>query len=109
MLFNKFFALSALTSLAAATALPGGGGGSSSGGSDVQCCQQTTKASDPAAAGVLALLGIVLQDLNVLVGLNCSPITVIGGGNGACSGTTVTCTDNSHGGLINIGCVPVTI
>ncbi|KAF9257596.1 fungal hydrophobin [Marasmius fiardii PR-910] len=113
MFFNKFFALSALATLAAATAVPrtggGGGGGGESGGSDVQCCQQTTQASDPAAAAVLGLLGIVLQDLNVLVGLNCSPITVIGGGNGPCSGTTVTCTDNSHGGLINIGCVPVTI
>ncbi|KAF9269335.1 fungal hydrophobin [Marasmius fiardii PR-910] len=111
MLFNKFFALSAFATLAAATAVPrnDGGGGSGSSGGDVQCCQQVQSASSSSAAAILGLLGIILQDTNVLVGLNCSPITVIGGGNGACSGTTVTCTDNSHGGLINIGCVPVTI
>ncbi|KAF9269334.1 fungal hydrophobin [Marasmius fiardii PR-910] len=112
MLLNKFFALSALATLAAATTFPRGGGGG--GGSEpvcpgLQCCQQSVQASDPAATTLLDLLDIVLQDLNVLVGLNCSPITVIGGGNGACSQTTVICNDNSHGGLINIGCIPVTI
>lgn len=103
MLFNKLFTLSALTILAAATGTP-----PPPPPTGVQCCQAVTQADSLAAAGVLALLGIVLQDLNVLVGLNCSPITVIGG-SGACSGKTVTCTDNSHGGLIDIGCVPVTI
>ncbi|KAK1222958.1 hypothetical protein PQX77_014158 [Marasmius sp. AFHP31] len=114
MYFTKFFALSAITTLAVATAVKrtGGGGGGEGGGEEppVQCCQSVTKASDPSAAAVLAAIGVIVDDVNVLVGLNCSPITVIGGGNGACSGgTTVTCTDNSHGGLINIGCVPVTI
>ncbi|KAG7094371.1 hypothetical protein E1B28_007972 [Marasmius oreades] len=109
MLFNKFFALSALTTLAAATALPRGGGGG--GDSDTQCCKQLVPASDKSAAAILGLLGIVLQDLTVIVGLNCSPITVIGSNNGACSdgSNTVNCDDNSHGGLISIGCVPVTI
>ncbi|KAF9257582.1 fungal hydrophobin [Marasmius fiardii PR-910] len=107
MLFNKFFALSVVTTLAAATALPGGGGGGGDNGD--RCCEQVQQANSAAAAGVLATLGIVLQDLNVLVGLNCSPITVVGGGNGACSQTTVNCVDNSHGNLISIGCVPITI
>ncbi|KAL0567377.1 hypothetical protein V5O48_014615 [Marasmius crinis-equi] len=116
MLFSKFFALSAMTTLAAATSIAkrGGGEGGGDGGSGsscpaVQCCESATQASDPSAAAVLGALGIVLDDLNVLVGLNCSPITVIGGGNGACSSTTVYCEDNSHGNLISIGCVPVTI
>ncbi|KAF9260888.1 hypothetical protein L218DRAFT_871219, partial [Marasmius fiardii PR-910] len=96
-----------------ATAVPRNDGGGS-GESSPQCCQQVTKASGQSAAGVLALLGIVRQDLNVLVGLNCSPITVVGGGitdfhNLFSSGTSVSCTDNSHGGLIDIGCVPVTV
>ncbi len=51
------------------------------------------QSSDPAIASQLGLLGIILSGLNVLVGLDCSPITVIGGS--GCSGTTVTCTDNS--------------
>ncbi|KAL0579505.1 hypothetical protein V5O48_002489 [Marasmius crinis-equi] len=116
MLFSKLFALSAMTTLAAATAITkrgGGGGGGDSGSSGscpaVQCCKTVTKASDPAAAGIIGLLGIVINDLNVGVGLNCSPITIIGGGNGACSSTTVYCEDNSHGNLISLGCLPITI
>ncbi|KAK1222959.1 hypothetical protein PQX77_014159 [Marasmius sp. AFHP31] len=113
MYFTKFFALSAITTLAAATAVVkrtgGGGGGEGSCSNTLQCCESTTTASDPAAAGVLAAIGVIVDDLNVLVGLNCSPITVVGGGNGACSKTTVICKDNSHGNLISVGCVPVTI
>ncbi|KAL0563591.1 hypothetical protein V5O48_018475, partial [Marasmius crinis-equi] len=73
-----------MTTLAAATASvkrTGGGGGESCPG--LKCCQSTSTASDPATAGILAGLGIVVQDVNALLGLNCSPITVIGGGNGA--------------------------
>ncbi|KDQ53856.1 hypothetical protein JAAARDRAFT_38816 [Jaapia argillacea MUCL 33604] len=76
----------------------------------IQCCNTVETASDPAAAGILALLGIVLQDLTTEVGLTCSPITAIGVGSGSsCSASPVCCTDNSHGGLISIGCVPVTL
>ncbi|KAG7094693.1 hypothetical protein E1B28_001840 [Marasmius oreades] len=108
MLFNKFFALSALTTLAAATAVPRNGGGGDSG---TQCCQQVTQASDPAVAVILKSIGVVLQNLDVLVGLDCSPITVIGSNNGACAdgSNTVNCDDNSHGTLISIGCVPVSV
>ncbi|KAL0572949.1 hypothetical protein V5O48_009021 [Marasmius crinis-equi] len=99
-----------MTTLAAATAVvkrTGGGGGEGTCTSGVRCCDSTAKASDPAAAGALAAMGVVLQDLNVLVGLNCSPVTVVGSGNGACSKTTVYCEDNSHDNLISIGCIPI--
>ncbi|KAE9407610.1 fungal hydrophobin [Gymnopus androsaceus JB14] len=62
-----------------------------------------------AATEELDVLGIVLQDLDVLVGLTCSPITVIGASGGSCSAQAVCCQDNSHGTLISIGCVPVTL
>ncbi|KDQ55666.1 hypothetical protein JAAARDRAFT_195498 [Jaapia argillacea MUCL 33604] len=76
----------------------------------IQCCDTVESASSSGAAAILGLLGIVLQDLDVLVGLTCSPITVIGvGSGGACSANPVCCTDNSYGGLISIGCVPVTL
>nr|ADX07291.1 putative hydrophobin 2 [Flammulina velutipes] len=62
---------------------------------DLQCCNTITKGKDPAAAGILALLGVVLQDVNVDVGLTCSPITVIGGGGGSCNANPVCCENNS--------------
>ncbi|KAJ4485531.1 hydrophobin 2 [Lentinula aciculospora] len=65
-------------------------------------------ANSAAAATFLSLFGIVLQDLNVDVGLTCSPITVIGTSS-SCSAQAVCCEDNSHGGLVSIGCVPVTL
>lgn len=45
---------------------------------------------------MLGLLGIVVDGIDALVGLTCSPITVIGVGSGnSCSGTTVCCENNS--------------
>ncbi|KAG7087828.1 hypothetical protein E1B28_013767 [Marasmius oreades] len=115
MLFNKVFAVSALSTLAAATAVERRGGGQDNTQcSGLRCCQQVGSATDPSiitqatSLGVLSVLAGLLA--SVEVGLNCSPITVIGGDNGACSGgTTVICNDNSHGNLISVGCVPVTI
>ncbi|OJT15002.1 Hydrophobin-1 [Trametes pubescens] len=71
----------------------------------VQCCNSVEKASNPVASILLGLLGIVLGP-DVVVGLTCSPISVIGVGSGSCSANTVCCENNSHGGLISIGCIP---
>lgn len=84
------------------------------------------QASSTAAGLLLGLLGIVLDDLNVLLGLNCSPITVIGASGSSCSSQVVCCADNAvvssefvrsrsgmgsdsffQGGLISIGCIPI--
>ncbi|KAF7792898.1 hypothetical protein EIP86_004000 [Pleurotus ostreatoroseus] len=73
----------------------------------IQCCNEVKSASDPAASALLGLLGIVLSDLDVLVGLTCSPITIIGAGSGSCSANAVCCENNSFEGLISIGCLPV--
>ncbi|KAI0737143.1 fungal hydrophobin-domain-containing protein [Daedaleopsis nitida] len=108
-MFAKLFTVASLAILAAATPAPNSGSGSGSTPPATQCCSAVEKASSPSATALLGLLGIVLSDLNVLVGLNCSPITVVGVGSGACSTNTVSCQDNSHGGLISIGCVPVTL
>ncbi|KAI0738058.1 fungal hydrophobin [Daedaleopsis nitida] len=76
----------------------------------IQCCQSTETAGSTAGSALLGLLGVAVQDLNVLLGVNCSPITVIGvGTGGSCNAQTVCCQDNSHGGLVSIGCVPVTL
>ncbi|CDO71947.1 hypothetical protein BN946_scf184940.g94 [Trametes cinnabarina] len=103
-------AISALPLLAAATPLETRGGGSGSGSCStgtLQCCGSTEEASSPAAAKLLGLLGIVLQDVDVLLGLDCSAITVVGVGSGSgCSAQTVCCEDTSNS-LVSIGCLPV--
>ena len=86
-MFSKLTILiSTFTILAAATPFPGGGSGgeapSSCTTAPIQCCQSTGKASDPAIAKVLGGLGVAVEDVNVLVGLTCTPISVIGVGSG---------------------------
>ncbi|KIK58534.1 hypothetical protein GYMLUDRAFT_202384 [Collybiopsis luxurians FD-317 M1] len=82
-----------------------GSGGCSTG--PIQCCDSTETAGSSAGSLILGLLGIVVQDLNVLLGINCSPITVVGVGSNGCSAQTVCCEDNAVGGLISIGCIPI--
>ncbi|KIK58521.1 hypothetical protein GYMLUDRAFT_202365 [Collybiopsis luxurians FD-317 M1] len=72
----------------------------------VQCCDSTATAGSGLGSLVLGLLGIVVDDLDVLLGIDCSPITIIGVGS-TCSAQTVCCEDNAVGGLISIGCIPI--
>ncbi|KAJ3863222.1 hydrophobin 2 [Lentinula novae-zelandiae] len=109
MQFKFAFVSAVLATLAVATPAPRDEPASSCSTGPVQCCNSVESASSEGAAGLLGLLGIVLQDLNVDVGLTCSPITVIGASGSSCSAQAVCCEDNSHGGLISIGCVPVTL
>ncbi|KAI0766806.1 fungal hydrophobin [Irpex lacteus] len=76
----------------------------------LECCGMTiSSTSDP--ANILAeLLGIVLGPIEALLGLGCTPISVVGVGSGSeCSATPVCCNNNAVGGLISIGCVPVSV
>ncbi|KAJ3541452.1 hypothetical protein NM688_g6079 [Phlebia brevispora] len=76
----------------------------------IQCCSQTESASSESASFLLGLLGIVLEDITALIGLDCSPISVIGVGSGsACTASPVCCSNTAVGGLIGIGCVPISI
>ncbi|KAL5480793.1 SC3_3 [Sanghuangporus weigelae] len=75
----------------------------------IQCCNTVQSADTPAVSTLLGLLGIVLEDLDVLVGLTCDPISVIGVGSSGCDVHPVCCENNDFNGLISIGCVPVNI
>ncbi|KLO09586.1 fungal hydrophobin [Schizopora paradoxa] len=75
----------------------------------LECCNSVQSASSPAAASLLALLGIVLQDLDVLVGITCSPLTGVGISGTSCSSDPVCCDNNSFNGVIAIGCTPINI
>lgn len=46
----------------------------------IQCCNSTESSSSVGGALLLGLLGIVLDDVNVPIGVTCSPITVGAGG-----------------------------
>ncbi|KIJ48250.1 hypothetical protein M422DRAFT_162942 [Sphaerobolus stellatus SS14] len=77
---------------------------------DAQCCNTVESASSPSAAALLGLLGIVVQGVDALVGLGCTPITAVGLGQGAnCAQQPVCCTDNNFNGLINVGCTPISL
>ncbi|KDR77463.1 hypothetical protein GALMADRAFT_49164, partial [Galerina marginata CBS 339.88] len=54
------------------------------------CCNSVTHANDPAAAQILALLGVNIAG-SYMVGLTCSPIFGLGVG-ASCSSQPVCCT-----------------
>ncbi|KAI0360652.1 fungal hydrophobin [Trametes cingulata] len=102
-----FYFVLSLSILAAA--LPGGAPSapSCSTGS-IQCCNSVTQSNSASADLLLGLLGIVLGDITGLIGLGCSPISVVGVGSGnACSANAVCCTNNNVGGLLSVGCIPI--
>ncbi|KII84744.1 hypothetical protein PLICRDRAFT_80096, partial [Plicaturopsis crispa FD-325 SS-3] len=72
----------------------------------LQCCKTVESSKSKDASALLVLLGIVTKD--VLVGLGCSPISVIGGG-ANCVQQPVCCENNNFSGLINIGCTPINL
>ncbi|OJT07048.1 Fruiting body protein SC3 [Trametes pubescens] len=88
------FVLGALPLLAVATPLEVRTGKCSTG--PLQCCQSVQKATDPAASAALALIDVVVQDVDATVGLDCSPVTVIGVATGnSCNAQTVCCKNNN--------------
>ncbi|OJT15408.1 Fruiting body protein SC3 [Trametes pubescens] len=102
-----FTAFTALATLAVATPTPQANSCSTGA---LQCCESVQSADSLGIAPVLAAIGVILQDINIPIGLTCSPITVVGVGSGnACSSNTVCCDDNSLGGLLSIGCLPASI
>ncbi|KAJ3974321.1 hydrophobin 2 [Lentinula raphanica] len=112
MQFKLAFVSAVLATLAVATPTPDSRDepASSCSTGDLQCCNSVQPATSTAASSLLALLGIVLQDVNVPVGITCSPIDVIGVLNGNdCNAPSqaVCCHDNNYGGLVSLGCLPV--
>ncbi|KAF9522624.1 hydrophobin-315 [Crepidotus variabilis] len=92
-------------SLAAATAIPA----SQCNTGPVQCCDSTGTAKDPSISKLLGLLNINVSDVDALVGVTCTPITVIGAGGSSCAAQPVCCSNNSFKGVVAIGCTPVSL
>ncbi|KAF7359875.1 Hydrophobin 2 [Mycena venus] len=71
------------------------------------CCQSTASSTDAVGSALVELLGLDLTGIVGDLGLNCSPLTVVGNN---CGDTTVTCTaPQTQCGLIAIGCIPITL
>lgn len=45
---------------------------------NIQCCQSTSNSASSPTASLLGSLGIVAQGVDILVGLTCTPLTIIG-------------------------------
>ncbi|KAJ7208561.1 fungal hydrophobin [Mycena pura] len=74
-----------------------------------QCCETVGDKSNPIVQTFAALAGVDLSGVlsNLEIGVDCSPITVLGN---VCSSTAVNCPANQPGSpaLININCIPIT-
>ena len=118
-MFAPFVAVATLFALPALAAPTGSSGSCNTG--DIQCCNSVehvsltfnssfrfglclqlpvltfdVQSSSAAASGILGLLGINLQDVTGLIGLQCSPLNVLAlGGSSACSQQPVCCQNNN--------------
>jgi len=101
------FAILAFATLALATGAPPA---SQCQTAPVQCCNSVEAAGAPGVSALLATVGVVLQDVNIPIGITCTPISVVGVGSGAsCNSQAVCCDNNSFHGIVAIGCTPVNI
>ncbi|KAI0738054.1 fungal hydrophobin [Daedaleopsis nitida] len=75
----------------------------------VQCCNKLEDANSAAGSAILSVLGVALQDVTAKLGFDCSPISAVDLGGSTCSAQPVCCENNNVGGLVSIGCVPITL
>jgi len=76
---------------------------------NLHCCDSLERSDGSLVGYLLGLLGVVLQGAEVLVGIHCSPIDILGIGQNSCHAQPVCCQNNDFEGLIVIACVPINI
>lgn len=82
-MISRLLTLSALVVLATASPTPNTPAPQSCSTGPIQCCNQVQSASSSLASVLLGAVGVVVQDLNLPIGIACAPITGIGLGTGS--------------------------
>ncbi|TFK70620.1 fungal hydrophobin [Pluteus cervinus] len=106
-IYAVFFALLVLPIFAAAGVIPRQTGNCNTG--SISCCNSVQSSDSTAVTSLAGLLGIVLPEITGLIGLSCSPLSILGAGGNSCSAQPVCCTGNTFSGLINLGCSPINL
>ncbi|TFK64217.1 fungal hydrophobin [Pluteus cervinus] len=75
----------------------------------IQCCNSVQSSTNGVVGLLLGLLGIFLGDVDVPIGLTCSPLSIIGLEGNSCSQQPVCCENNNFSGVVAIGCTPINI
>ncbi|KAL3958218.1 hypothetical protein ACCO45_006380 [Purpureocillium lilacinum] len=97
----------ALTFVVAGMALPQTGGTCNSG--SLQCCNSVQSSSSDNSGTLLSgLVPVNLQGLTGSVGLDCSPINVLGIGSSGCNQQTACCSGDTYG-TVTLACNPINL
>ncbi|OJA10622.1 hypothetical protein AZE42_05701 [Rhizopogon vesiculosus] len=110
-MFVRLLSITSLAILAIATPRPLARGDSSQCNTgSIQCCQKTETVDEynslAPLLGLLPIIGNIPGD----IGLGCSPISVVGLGQGSsCTQEPVCCSNQQYNGLINVGCSPINL
>jgi len=100
------FVLMALPLLAVASPLDGRRSNSCDTGS-LQCCASSTSTTSQQGKDIIAALVNIPVTINGLIGISCTPISVIGGST-QCQQEAYCCTDSSEG-TVSLGCTSVSV
>ncbi|KAI9573474.1 hydrophobin [Boletus coccyginus] len=105
-MFARVFALLPLALLVSATHLEARDQCNTS---DQNCCNSVQSVDQ--ASSFLSECGLleVATEVGALVGLNCSPLSVVGVAGNSCTQQPVCCTNNDFNGLVNLGCTPINV
>ncbi|KAF8893177.1 fungal hydrophobin-domain-containing protein [Gymnopilus junonius] len=109
--YSLFFFICALPVFASATGDNGDKGTtvvSQCNTGPVQCCNNVGSAESLGVNGLLGLLGIAVDPITAILGVDCTSVVGIANGN-SCSAQPVCCTNNQFNGLINVGCSPINV
>ncbi|KLO15763.1 hydrophobin-251 [Schizopora paradoxa] len=73
------------------------------------CCNSVQSSSSQSITSLLGAIGVVLQGVNVPIGLDCSPITGVGVSGTSCTNDPVDCDQIIASALVGINCTPIDV